>query len=139
MKIYNNYKLKVLFFFFLMILTTSSSCLSADSNGDFMPLGPSFDDCSTFVDTIDSAKKNDNWTRWNKFRYFTLGYFTGLNQLLPDTFNIKGDSLSTEGTIEIMDKLESYCRKKPEDLYMKSLMDISQQLYKTRMKESPYK
>ncbi len=133
-----NNKITVYSFVFLTLLF-SETCHSADSKGNFSVLGPGIDSCTAFIETVDRGKNADIWIRWNKFRFYTLGYLTGVNEYSPDTYNIKGSKNLTLGTFEVMDSLEDYCRKHPDDDFFKALKSIVQELHPSRVKQVPKK
>lgn len=140
MKIIGMFNNKItVYLFVIFTLLFSEICHSADSNGNFSVIGPGIDSCAAFIEAVESGKDTDNWIRWNKFRFYTLGYLTGVNEHSPDTYNIKGSKNLTPGTFEIMDSLEKYCRKHPDDDFFEALKNIVRELHPYRVKQGPKK
>jgi hypothetical protein len=134
---FNNKIIVYSFVFFTLLFL--EICHSADSNGKFSVVGPGIDSCTTFIETVETGKNTDNWIRWNKFRFHTLGYLTGVNEYSPDTYDIKGEKNLTPGTFEVMDSLENYCREQPDDDFQKALKSIVRELHPNRVKQRPKK
>ena len=140
MKTIDKFKNKITVYSFVVFtLLFSEICHSADRQGDFTVLGPGIDSCTTFIEAVETGKNTDNWTIWNKFRFYTLGYLTGVNEYSPDTYNIKGAKNLTPGTFEVMDSLENYCREHSDHEFFEALKSIVRELHPYRIKQGPKK
>jgi len=120
---------------FLIVVPLSS--FSADNEDRYRVHGLGVDDCSGFVESAEKGRVTERWFKWNQFRFYTLGYLTGVNEFLPETYDIKESKPTTTGTFEVMDMLERYCRDHPDQYFHSALVNVVKQLHPTRSTKHP--
>lgn len=111
---------------------TALPCLSfgaaqaADSRGMYQTLY--YLSCESYV----QHRKEPAATGNNAIaQIYVSGWMTGFNYLTPNTYNI----LSKDSVLDIMKQVDAYCAKNPKMNVDAALLQITSELYPTRIKE----
>lgn len=110
--------------------TLSAVGFTATDEGNFTTLGPGVDSCGKFINAANKGSNQGEWGDWNKYALYAQGYITGINELLNDTRDIRGNT-DMEG---IMGAVENYCRKNPTKSFYSALSYTLDELYADRLK-----
>ncbi len=84
----------------------SAAAHAADPQGRYFIMGPGKAPCRDFV----AAKEN---AADQLYASWVTGYLTAINERMPDTYSIGG---TTTGE-QLMQGLEKFCRKNPDQLF----------------------
>jgi hypothetical protein len=109
----------------ILILLLSISAHASDKSGNYAILGAGTSSCGSFVE----ARKNATATM---YRTWLTGYFTALNLMSPDTYNLLG-STDIDGAILWV---ENYCRANPIKNFENAAQALWVELLPSRQKRA---
>ena len=123
-------KLFIIIFFTGFLL--SQPVAGRDFEGAYAVYGAGGESCKAYLDSMKTGgRKQDYFIDW------TIGYLTAFNVIMPNTYNILGESDFAES----QGWLQRHCGRYPKALYTNALIKLTQVLYPVRyqsgMKKSP--
>ena len=118
--------------FILLLLLASSTSQGRDFEGSYATYGAGAKPCSIYLRAIERGGPEEDY-----FIDWTIGYLSAFNLIMPDTYDILGESEFTRTQLW----LEQRCQKFPRELFINAVAKMTQVLYPTRyqsgLKESP--
>ena len=118
--------------FILLLLLVSTASHGRDFEGSYATFGAGAKPCSIYLRAIERGGPEEDF-----FIDWTIGYLSAFNLIMPDTYNILGE---TEFTTS-QSWLEIRCQKFPRELFINAVAKMTEVLYPTRyqsgLKESP--
>jgi len=94
-----------------------------DFEGGYAVYGAGGDSCKAYLDSMKSGgRKQDYFIDW------TIGYLTAFNVIMPNTYNILGES----DFIESQGWLQRHCNRYPKQLYINAVIKLTEVLYPLR-------
>ncbi len=128
------YARKSTIFAAFLTLTLSPLLVSAgDKNGYFQSvIGKDERTCGSYVLARDEGRRG-SFEKQNNFATWLAGYLTGYNQLMPDTYDIKGNSDMNS----LLLWLENYCKKNPLEDFISAVDMLVNELHPKRHKQAP--
>ena len=115
----------------LLVLTFvlfSSQSMARDFEQGYAVYGAGSDTCSMYLQSMRTGGKElDYFVDW------TIGYFSAFNVVMPETYNILGETDFPTA----QRWLERHCRKYPKEMYVTAVIKLTEVLYPMRFKSSP--
>jgi len=107
----------------ILILAISPSAQARDFEGGYAVYGAGAQPCSKYVAALKQGNQElDYFVDW------LIGYFSAFNVIMPNTYNILGESSfpSAQGW------LDRHCRRYPKELFVNATARLTEVLYPTR-------
>jgi len=115
--------MKIFVFIFLMGYLLSQPVMARDFEGAYAVYGAGGESCKAYLDSMKTGgRKQDYFIDWS------IGYLTAFNVIMPNTYNILGES----GFAESQGWLQRHCSRYPKQLYTNALIKLTQVLYPLR-------
>jgi len=105
------------------MLSVSLPIQARDFEGGYAAYGAGAEPCSRYVLAMEKGTNDvDFFTNW------LIGYFSAFNVIMPNTYNILGESdfPSAQGW------LDRHCRRYPKELFVNAAARLTEVLYPTR-------
>jgi len=117
----------------LFVLMFASQAIARDFEGGYAVYGAGGESCKAYLTSMRSGQKQDYFIDW------TIGYLTAFNVIMPNTYNILGESDFDEA----QGWLQRHCNRYKNQLYINALIKLTEVLYPLRyesgMKKKPAK
>jgi len=97
--------------------------LARDFEGGYAVYGAGGDSCKAYLDSMKTGGRQQDY-----FIDWTIGYLTAFNVIMPNTYNILGESDFTES----QGWLQRHCNRYPKQLYINALIKLTEVLYPLR-------
>jgi len=111
----------------LILLMLNQQSIARDFEGAYAVYGAGGDSCKAYLDSMKSGgRKQDYFIDW------TIGYLTAFNVIMPNTYNILGES----DFVESQGWLQRHCSRYPKQLYINALIKLTEVLYPVRYQSS---
>jgi len=107
---------------FLLLLVSSAS-QGRDFEGSYAAFGAGAKPCSIYLRAIERGGPEENF-----FIDWTIGYLSAFNVIMPETYNILGETEFTTSQLW----LEERCQKFPRELFINAVARMTEVLYPTR-------
>ena len=118
--------------FILLLWLVSTASHGRDFEGSYAAYGAGAKACSIYLRAIERGGPEEDY-----FIDWTIGYLSAFNVIMPETYDILGESEFTTSQLW----LEEYCQKFPRVLFINAVARMTEVLYPTRyqsgLKESP--
>ncbi|MEJ2762027.1 MAG: hypothetical protein P8126_11015 [Gammaproteobacteria bacterium] len=111
---------------FLILAGVSFLSHAVDKKGNYAVWGVGQKSCFSFTRARASGK-------YDEYKYFTMGYLTAYNALIPDTYRISG----VKSFPDVMTWLDKYCQKKPVHSYNRAIGDYIVAHHDSRLAKQP--
>ncbi len=114
--------MKRLFTICFILFMFNQQVIARDFEGGYAVYSAGGESCKAYLDSMKSGQKQDYFIDW------TIGYLTAFNVIMPDTYNILGES----GFIESQGWLQRHCNRYPKQLYINAVIKLTEVLYPLR-------
>jgi len=115
----------------LFILLFASQAFARDFEGGYAVFGAGGESCKTYLTSMKTGQRQEYFINW------TIGYLTAFNVIMPNTYNILGES----DFAEAQGWLQRHCNRYKNQLYINALIKLTEVLYPLRyesgLKKSP--
>jgi len=106
-----------------VLLMFNQQLIARDFEGGYAVYGAGGDSCKAYLNSMKSGgRKQDYFIDW------TIGYLTAFNVIMPNTYNILGES----DFVESQGWLQRHCTRYPKQLYINALIKLTEVLYPVR-------
>jgi len=106
----------------LALLVLNQQAIARDFEGGYAVFGAGGDSCKTYLNSMKTGQKQDYFIDW------TIGYLTAFNVIMPNTYNVLGESSFAES----QGWLERHCTRYPKQLYINAVIKLTEVLYHVR-------
>ena len=106
-------------FIFLMF---NQQLLARDFEGGYAVYGAGSESCKSYLESMKKGVKQDYFIDW------TIGYLTAFNVIMPNTYNVLGES----GFAESQGWLARHWNRYPKQLYINAVIKLTEVLYPLR-------
>lgn len=106
----------------LLFFTFNLSVMARDFEGGYAVYGAGGESCKAYLISMKNGRKQDY------FIDYTIGYLTAFNVIMPNTYNILGES----GFAEAQGWLQRHCNRYKNQLYINALIKLTEVLYPLR-------
>ena len=107
----------------LLLLMVSTLTHGRDFEGSYAAYGAGAKPCSIYLRSIERGGPEEDF-----FIDWTIGYLSAFNVIMPDTYDILGESEFTTSQLW----LEEHCQKFPRELFINAVARMTEVLYPTR-------
>ncbi len=105
------------------LLFIFSSCVFArDFEGGYAVYGAGGESCKAYLKSMQTGQKQDYFIDW------TIGYLTAFNVIMPNTYNILGESTFADS----QGWLQRHCNRYKNQLYINAVIKLTEVLYPLR-------
>jgi len=115
----------------LFVLLSASQAIARDFEGGYAVYGAGGESCKAYLTSMKTGQKQDYFIDW------TIGYLTAFNVIMPNTYNILGES----DFAEAQGWLQRHCNRYKNQLYINAVIKLTEVLYPLRyesgMKKQP--
>lgn len=111
---------------FLILAGTPFLTHAVDKSGDYAVWGVGRKSCFSYTTARASGK-------YDEYKYFTMGYLTAYNALIPDTYRISG----VDSFPDVLKWLDNYCKKKQIHSFNQAIGDYIVAHHDTRLDRPP--
>ena len=105
-----------------ILLMLNQQAVARDFEGAYAVYGAGGESCKAYLESMKTGKKQDYFIDW------TIGYLTAFNVIMPNTYNILGES----GFAESQGWLQRHCNRYPKQLYINAAIKLTEVLYPLR-------
>lgn len=120
--------MNALLFTAAIALALPLTSLAADKSGTFTVLGIGNDSCGSFISAAQKGSHQEDWSKWNLYTSYAVGYFTAVNLYEEDTKDILGNT-DIDG---VMANIEKYCKANPLKSFRNAIGETAFDLYPSR-------
>ncbi len=107
----------------LCCLMLSQQAIARDFEGSYAVYGAGGEACGVYLKSVQSGgARQDYFIDW------TIGYLTAFNVIMPNTYNILGESSFADS----QGWLQRHCQRYPKQLYTNALIKLTEVLYPVR-------
>jgi len=111
---------------FIILAGASFLTHAVDKSGNYAVWGAGRKSCFSYTSARGSGK-------YDEFKYYTMGYLTAYNALIPDTYRITG----VESFPDVLSWLDKYCQKKPVHSFNRAIGDYIVAHHDSRLAHKP--
>ena len=106
----------------LLLLGLSQQITARDFEGSYAVYGAGGESCKAYLKSMKTGERQDYFIDW------TIGYLTAFNVIMPNTYNILGESdfASAQGW------LERHCNRYKNQLFINAAIKLTEVLYPLR-------
>ncbi|MCW8936036.1 MAG: hypothetical protein OQK98_15080 [Gammaproteobacteria bacterium] len=106
-----------------ILIMFNQQVFARDFEGGYAVYGAGADSCKAYLDSMKAGGRQQDY-----FIDWTIGYLTAFNVIMPNTYNILGESefAETQGW------LQRHCNRYPKQLYINALIKLTEVLYPLR-------
>jgi len=107
----------------LLLLTSMQLAMARDFEDSYAVYGAGADNCALYLDSMKKGGKEQDY-----FIDWTIGYLSAFNVIMPNTYNVLGetDFPTTQRW------LERHCLKYPRELFINAVIKLTEVLYPMR-------
>jgi len=105
-----------------ILLMLSSSIYARDFEEGYAVYGAGGESCKTYLKSMQTGQKQDYFIDW------TIGYLTAFNVIMPNTYNILGESTFADS----QGWLQRHCNRYKNQLYINAVIKLTEVLYPLR-------
>jgi len=106
----------------LLLFTFNLQVMARDFEGGYAVYGAGGESCKVYLKSMQSGQRQDY------FIDYTIGYLTAFNVIMPNTYNILGES----GFDETQGWLQRHCNRYKNQLFINALIKLTEVLYPLR-------
>jgi len=107
----------------LLFMMFNQHAMARDFEGAYAVYGSGGDSCKAYLESMKSGgQKQDYFIDW------TIGYLTAFNVIMPNTYNILGETDFAES----QGWLQRHCNRYPKQLYINAMIKLTEVLYPLR-------
>lgn len=106
----------------ILLLLSSSHLQARDFEGGYAVYGAGGDSCTAYLASMKNGERQDYFIDW------TIGYLTAFNVIMPNTYNILGESDFEEA----QGWLQRHCNRYKNQLYINALIKLTEVLFPVR-------
>ncbi len=106
----------------LLLLGLAHQVMARDFEGGYAVYGAGGESCKAYLKSVKTGERQDYFIDW------TIGYLTAFNVIMPNTYNILGESdfASAQGW------LERHCNRYKNQLFINAAIKLTEVLYPLR-------
>ena len=107
----------------ILFMMLNQQAMARDFEGAYAVYGAGGDSCKVYLESVKSGgQKQDYFIDW------TIGYLTAFNVIMPNTYNILGETDFAES----QGWLQRHCNRYPKQLYINAVIKLTEVLYPLR-------
>jgi len=106
----------------ILLFTFNLQVMARDFEGGYAVYGAGGESCNVYLTSMKNGQKQDY------FIDYTIGYLTAFNVIMPNTYNILGES----GFDEAQGWLQRHCNRYKKQLFINALIKLTEVLYPLR-------
>ena len=106
-----------------LLFTLSQQVIARDFEGGYAVYGAGGDNCKAYLNSMETGGRKQDY-----FIDYMIGYLTAFNVIMPNTYNILGESEFSES----QGWLQRHCNRYPKQLYITALIKLTEVLYPLR-------
>jgi hypothetical protein len=106
----------------LLFLLLIQQVTARDFEGGYAVYGAGSESCKVYLQSMKTGVKQDYFIDW------TIGYLTAFNVIMPNTYNILGESDFAES----QGWLQRHCNRYKNQLYINAVIKLTEVLYPVR-------
>ncbi len=106
----------------ILFLMFNLSAIARDFEGGYAVYGAGGDSCKSYLTSMKTGERQDYFIDW------TIGYLTAFNVIMPNTYNILGES----DFAEAQGWLQRHCNRYKNQLYINALIKLTEVLFPVR-------
>ena len=106
-----------------ILIMFNQQVFARDFEAGYAVYGAGGDSCKAYLDSMKAGGRQQDY-----FIDWTIGYLTAFNVIMPNTYNILGESefAETQGW------LQRHCNRYPKQLYINAVIKLTEVLYPLR-------
>lgn len=112
---------------FLLMFMFSQLSMARDFEDNYAVYGAGADSCKAYLNSMKDGGRNQDY-----FIDWTIGYLTAFNVIMPNTYNILGETEFSESQGWLM----RHCKRYPKQLYINAMIKLTEVLYPLRYQSS---
>ena len=107
----------------LLVIMSVSTVKARDFEDNYAVYGAGAQPCSVYLLSMEKGEKEQDF-----FVDWVIGYLSAFNLIMPDTYNIMGET----DFPTIQRWLQEHCRKYPRELFINAVARLTEVLYPAR-------